>query len=161
VASNERERWKRLRRRPTASGDLFINRITLPTIFRGCLFREQGRRSSPTRQNQKIYHGYCDSLLATGCGEPRTNLGCFQNQMEKPSAMVLLLYVMIMTVVDLLPSPVSYEACWFVRKYICCKNYGSNRPLVGINSPCGIYFCGQVFSPPLRLHRLYSNDELL
>ena len=118
-------------------------------------------RSSPRRQKQNNYHGHCDSPLATGFYEPRKNLGWFLNQMEKPYAMVLLLYVMIMTVVDLLPSPVSYEACWFVRKYICCKNYGSNRPLVGINSPCGIYFCGQVFSPPLRLHRLYSNDELL
>ena len=117
-------------------------------------------RSSPTRK-QKNYHGHCDSPLATGFYEPRTNLGWFLNQMEKLSAMVLLLYVMIMTVVDLLPSPVSYEACWFVRKYICCKKYGSTRPLVGINSPCGMYFCGPVFSPLLRLHRLYSNDELL
>jgi len=34
--------WKWLRRRLT-SGDLLINRIALPTIFRACLFRERGR----------------------------------------------------------------------------------------------------------------------
>jgi len=39
---------------------------------------------------------------------------------------------MIMTVDDLLPSPVSYEACCFVRKYICCKKYSSTRTLVRI-----------------------------
>ena len=119
--------------------DLLINQIALPTIFRVCPFLPLALTCASKR---KIYHGHCDSPLSTGCYELRTSLPWLLNEMKLPSACVLL---MIMTTVDLLPNPMSYEACWFVRKYICCRKYGCTRTLVRIYLTCGTHIYGRAW----------------